>query len=122
MDSRRRPRRPSDSPERSEPNLDRDPHRSNSTKQAQKETAPKVDLYEYQGKQYFSRFGIPVSPGGVADTVDEAVAQAFYGLLGGDELGDRGVGCVQDQLGVAKDLVLVAGGDLRELRSGFHLL
>jgi len=35
-----------------------------------------VDLFEYQGKQYFARFGIPVSPGGEADTVDEAVAQA----------------------------------------------
>jgi len=35
-----------------------------------------VDLFEYQGKQYFARFGIPVSPGGVADTVEEAVAQA----------------------------------------------
>ncbi len=35
-----------------------------------------MDLYEYQGKQYFARFGIPVSPGGVADTVDEAVVQA----------------------------------------------
>jgi succinyl-CoA synthetase beta subunit len=35
-----------------------------------------VDLFEYQGKQYFARFGIAVSPGGVADTVDEAVAQA----------------------------------------------
>ncbi|MGH9082137.1 MAG: ADP-forming succinate--CoA ligase subunit beta [Acidimicrobiales bacterium] len=35
-----------------------------------------MDLYEYQGKQYFRRFGIPTSPGGVADTVDEAVAQA----------------------------------------------
>jgi succinyl-CoA synthetase beta subunit len=35
-----------------------------------------VDLYEYQGKQYFARFGIPTSPGGVADTVDEAVTQA----------------------------------------------
>ena len=35
-----------------------------------------MDLYEYQGKQYFARFGIPVSPGGVADTVEEAVAQA----------------------------------------------
>jgi succinyl-CoA synthetase beta subunit len=35
-----------------------------------------VDLFEYQGKQYFARFGIPVSPGGVAVTVDEAVAQA----------------------------------------------
>ena len=35
-----------------------------------------MDLYEYQGKQYFARFGIPISPGGVADTVDEAVARA----------------------------------------------
>lgn len=35
-----------------------------------------MDLFEYQGKQYFARFGIPVSPGGPADTVDEAVAQA----------------------------------------------
>ena len=35
-----------------------------------------MDLYEYQGKQYFARFGIPTSPGGVADTVDEAVEQA----------------------------------------------
>lgn len=35
-----------------------------------------LDLFEYQGKQYFARFGIPISPGGVADTVDEAVAAA----------------------------------------------
>jgi succinyl-CoA synthetase beta subunit len=35
-----------------------------------------VDLFEYQGKQYFARFGIPVSAGGAADTVDEAVAAA----------------------------------------------
>jgi len=35
-----------------------------------------VDLYEYQGKQYFARFGIPTSAGGIADTVDEAVEQA----------------------------------------------
>ena len=35
-----------------------------------------MDLYEYQGKQYFHRFGIPTSPGGVADTVEEAVVQA----------------------------------------------
>jgi succinyl-CoA synthetase beta subunit len=35
-----------------------------------------VDLYEYQGKQYFARFGIPISPGAVADTVDEAMARA----------------------------------------------
>ena len=39
-------------------------------------TGASVDLFEYQGKQYFARFGIPTSPGGVADTVDEAVAQA----------------------------------------------
>ena len=35
-----------------------------------------MDLFEYQGKQYFTRYGIPVSPGGVADTVDEAVERA----------------------------------------------
>ncbi|MFW5709290.1 MAG: ADP-forming succinate--CoA ligase subunit beta [Chloroflexota bacterium] len=35
-----------------------------------------MDLFEYQGKQYFARYGIPVSPGGVADTVDEALEQA----------------------------------------------
>jgi succinyl-CoA synthetase beta subunit len=35
-----------------------------------------VDLFEYQGKQYFARYGIPVSAGGVADTVEEAVAEA----------------------------------------------
>ncbi len=35
-----------------------------------------MDLFEYQGKQYFARYDIPVSPGGVATTVDEAVAQA----------------------------------------------
>lgn len=35
-----------------------------------------MDLYEYQGKQYFARYGIPTSPGEVADTVEEAVAVA----------------------------------------------
>ncbi|MBU3689466.1 MAG: succinate--CoA ligase subunit beta [Acidimicrobiales bacterium mtb01] len=35
-----------------------------------------MDLFEYQGKQYFARFDIPVSPGGAADTVDEAVEVA----------------------------------------------
>ena len=35
-----------------------------------------MDLFEYQGKQYFARYDIPVSPGGPADTVDEAVAAA----------------------------------------------
>ena len=35
-----------------------------------------MDLFEYQGKQYFAQYGISVSPGGAADTVDEAVAVA----------------------------------------------
>ena len=35
-----------------------------------------MDLFEYQGKQYFARFGIPVSPGGVAETPDQVVAEA----------------------------------------------
>lgn len=35
-----------------------------------------MDLFEYQGKQYFARYDIPVSPGGPADTVDEAVKEA----------------------------------------------
>jgi succinyl-CoA synthetase beta subunit len=39
-----------------------------------------MDLYEYQGKQLFARFGIPVSEGRLAATPDEARAAA-------DELG-----------------------------------
>ncbi|MGO8874180.1 MAG: ADP-forming succinate--CoA ligase subunit beta [Acidimicrobiales bacterium] len=35
-----------------------------------------MDLVEYQGKQYFARYGIPISAGRAADTVDEAVAAA----------------------------------------------
>ncbi len=35
-----------------------------------------MDLFEYQGKQYFARFDIPVSPGGPADTVEESVKVA----------------------------------------------
>ena len=35
-----------------------------------------MDLFEYQGKQYFARYDIAVSPGDVAYTVDEAVAAA----------------------------------------------
>jgi succinyl-CoA synthetase beta subunit len=35
-----------------------------------------LDLYEYQGKQFFARYGIPVSPGDATDDVDEAVAIA----------------------------------------------
>jgi succinyl-CoA synthetase beta subunit len=35
-----------------------------------------MDLYEYQGKQFFAQYGIPVSPGAAATTVDDAVAAA----------------------------------------------
>lgn len=35
-----------------------------------------MDLLEYQGKQYFAKFGIPVSAGEATDNVDEAVAIA----------------------------------------------
>jgi succinyl-CoA synthetase beta subunit len=35
-----------------------------------------VDLFEYQGKLFFKSFGIPVSDGRVARTVDEAVTAA----------------------------------------------
>ena len=35
-----------------------------------------MDLLEYQGKQFFASFDIPVSPGDAATTVDEAVAVA----------------------------------------------
>jgi succinyl-CoA synthetase beta subunit len=35
-----------------------------------------LDLYEYQGKQLFAKYGIPVSPGEAVVTVDSAVAAA----------------------------------------------
>ena len=35
-----------------------------------------MDLLEYQGKQLFAQYGIPVSPGEAVTTVDEAVAAA----------------------------------------------
>jgi succinyl-CoA synthetase beta subunit len=35
-----------------------------------------MDLFEYQGKQYFARYDIPVSPGDATGSVDEAVAIA----------------------------------------------
>jgi len=35
-----------------------------------------VDLYEYQGKQFFASYGIPVSAGGATADVEEAVAIA----------------------------------------------
>ena len=36
----------------------------------------RVDLFEYQGKQFFAQYGMPVSAGEVALTVDEAVDAA----------------------------------------------
>jgi succinyl-CoA synthetase beta subunit len=38
--------------------------------------SPAVDLYEYQGKELFKRFGIPVSEGRLATTPEEARAAA----------------------------------------------
>ncbi|MET0275382.1 MAG: ADP-forming succinate--CoA ligase subunit beta [Acidimicrobiia bacterium] len=35
-----------------------------------------MDLFEYQGKQLFARYGIPVSPGAAVTTVEEAVEAA----------------------------------------------
>jgi succinyl-CoA synthetase beta subunit len=35
-----------------------------------------LDLFEYQGKQFFARYGIPVSPGEAVTSVDDAVAAA----------------------------------------------
>jgi succinyl-CoA synthetase beta subunit len=35
-----------------------------------------MDLFEYQGKQFFASYGMPTSPGEIAFSVDEAVAAA----------------------------------------------
>ncbi|HVX16516.1 MAG TPA: ADP-forming succinate--CoA ligase subunit beta [Acidimicrobiales bacterium] len=35
-----------------------------------------MDLFEYQGKQFFASYGIPISEGEAVDTVDDAVAAA----------------------------------------------
>src|SRR5687768_11731445 len=35
-----------------------------------------MDLYEYQGKQFFASYGIPISPGEAVTTVDDAVKAA----------------------------------------------
>ncbi|MDG1410806.1 MAG: ADP-forming succinate--CoA ligase subunit beta [Acidimicrobiales bacterium] len=35
-----------------------------------------MDLFEHQGKEFFARYGMPVSPGEAVFTVDEAVAAA----------------------------------------------
>jgi succinyl-CoA synthetase beta subunit len=39
-----------------------------------------MDLFEYQGKQYFAKYNIPVSAGGVAHTVEEALVEAEKAL------------------------------------------
>ena len=51
-----------------------------------------MDLFEYQGKQFFAQFGIPVSPGRAVDDVDDAVAAA-------DEVGYPVVVKAQVQVG-----------------------
>lgn len=51
-----------------------------------------MDLFEYQGKRYFARFGVPVSTGGVAETVEEALTRA-------DEVGYPVVVKAQVQVG-----------------------
>ncbi|MCB1004668.1 MAG: acetate--CoA ligase family protein, partial [Acidimicrobiales bacterium] len=35
-----------------------------------------MDLFEYQGKQFFASYDIPVSPGEAVSAVDDAVAAA----------------------------------------------
>ncbi len=35
-----------------------------------------MDLFEYQGKQFFAQYGMPISAGEVVFTVDEALAAA----------------------------------------------
>jgi succinyl-CoA synthetase beta subunit len=44
--------------------------------QQRRYTRPPVDLYEYQGKELFRRFGIPTSEGRLASSPDEARAAA----------------------------------------------
>jgi len=41
-----------------------------------KEIEAIMDLFEYQGKQFFAEYGMPVSPGKIAFTVEEAVSAA----------------------------------------------
>jgi succinyl-CoA synthetase beta subunit len=73
-----------------------------------------VDLYEYQGKQLFARFGIPVSEGRVAASAEEARAAA-------EELGGQVV--VKAQVltggrGKAGGIKLVATPAEAETRAG----
>ena len=48
-----------------------------------------MDLLEYQGKQFFASFDIPVSPGEAVTTVDEAVAVADRSLREGIDYAHR---------------------------------
>jgi len=41
-----------------------------------------MNLHEYQGKQLFAEYGLPVSKGIAAETVQEAIAAAD--IIGGD--------------------------------------
>jgi succinyl-CoA synthetase beta subunit len=41
-----------------------------------KEIEATMDLFEYQGKQFFAEYGMPISPGKIAFTVEEAVSAA----------------------------------------------
>ncbi len=70
-----------------------------------------MDLFEYQGKQFFAGFDIPVSPGEAVTTVDDAVAAADRigypvvikaqvqvggrGKAGGIKLAEDGASCRQ---------------------------
>src|SRR5205807_8401384 len=69
-----------------------------------------MDLYEYQGKELFRRFGIPVSEGRLAETPEEALAAA-------DELGGPVVVKAQGLTGgrgKAGGVKLAAGSDEAE--------
>jgi len=73
-----------------------------------------VDLYEYQGKELFSRFGIPISEGRLATTSAEALAAA-------EELGGQVV--VKAQVltggrGKAGGVKLAAGPEDAEAKAG----
>ena len=46
------------------------------TAQRARQEGQRVDLFEYQGKQFFASFDIPVSKGEAVTTVDDAVAAA----------------------------------------------
>ena len=73
-----------------------------------------MDLYEYQGKQLFARFGIPVSDGVVATTPEEARKAA-------EQLGGRVVVKAQVLVGgrgKAGGIQLAATPDEAEAKAG----